>query len=118
MDKHSYIGNMSPEAIDELYSNFQKDPNSLDAGWKQFFSGFDFARARYGDDALNDNCSGLVDKEFKVINLINGYRSRGHLFTKTNPVRERRTYVPTLEIQNFELEPADLDTVFQAGNEI
>ena len=118
MDKHSYIGNMSPEAIDELYSNFQKDPNSVYAGWKQFFSGFDFARARYGDDALNDNCSGQVDKEFKVINLINGYRSRGHLFTKTNPVRERRTYAPTLEIQNFELEPADLDTVFQAGNEI
>ncbi|MFN5878060.1 MAG: 2-oxoglutarate dehydrogenase E1 component, partial [Flavobacteriales bacterium] len=57
-------------------------------------------------------------KEFKVINLINGYRNRGHLFTKTNPVRERRKYSPTLEIENFGLEQGDLDTVFQAGEEV
>ena len=57
-------------------------------------------------------------KEFKVINLINGYRDRGHLFTKTNPVRDRRTYSPTLAIENFGLEESDLDMVFQAGEEI
>ena len=52
------------------------------------------------------------------MNLIHGYRQRGHLFTKTNPVRQRRKYMPTLDIANFGLEPADLETVFQAGNEI
>ncbi len=53
-----------------------------------------------------------------MINLINGYRNRGHLFTKTNPVRERRTYTPTLDLENFGLEQSDLDIVFQAGNEV
>ena len=57
-----------------------------------------------------------VQKEFKVINLINGYRSRGHLFTKTNPVRARRTYTPTLSLENFGLSDNDLDTVFNAGD--
>ena len=46
---------------------------------------------------------GHVHKEFQVIELMNGYRSRGHLFTKTNPVRERRKYEPTLAIENFGL---------------
>jgi 2-oxoglutarate dehydrogenase E1 component len=56
-----------------------------------------------------------VHKEFQVVKLIDGYRMRGHLFTKTNPVRERRTYRPTLELKNFELSEADLDTVFNAA---
>lgn len=56
-----------------------------------------------------------VVKEFQVIRLIDGYRTRGHLFTKTNPVRERRKYSPTLDIENFGLEQKDLDTVFNAG---
>ena len=43
---------------------------------------------------------------------------RGHLFTLTNPVRERRKYKPNLDISNFGLDKSDLDTVFQAGNEI
>jgi 2-oxoglutarate dehydrogenase E1 component len=56
-----------------------------------------------------------MQKEFEVIRLIDGYRSRGHLFTQTNPVRERRKYTPELGIENFGLEPSDLNTVFNAG---
>ena len=33
-------------------------------------------------------------------------------------VRERRKYKPSLEYKNFGLQESDLDTVFQAGNEI
>ena len=54
-------------------------------------------------------------KEFKVVKLINAYRTRGHLFTKTNPVRDRRTYLPNLEIENFDLSEDDLKLVFNAG---
>jgi len=50
--------------------------------------------------------------------LIHGYRQRGHLFTKTNPVRSRRKYLPTLDIENFGLQKSDLNTVFKAGNNI
>lgn len=59
-----------------------------------------------------------VDKEFNVINLVHGYRQRGHLFTKTNPVRRRRKYYPTLDIEHFGLAESDLNTVFQAGSEV
>src|SRR5690606_14393317 len=56
--------------------------------------------------------------EFAILGLIHGYRQRGHLFTRTNPVRARRQYVPTLEIENFGLSTQDLETTFQAGNDI
>jgi 2-oxoglutarate dehydrogenase E1 component len=39
-----------------------------------------------------------LQKEFNVLKLVEGYRTRGHLFTKTNPVRERRTFEPDLDI--------------------
>jgi len=47
--------------------------------------------------------------------LIDAYRTRGHLFTKTNPVRARRTFEPSLDIKNFGLSDADLDLTFNAG---
>lgn len=116
MDKFSYLGTSDVNAVEELFSQFQKDPNSVDKSWQDFFKGFEFARTDYSSSggAIPEN----VTKEFKVMNLINGYRSRGHLFTKTNPVRQRRTYNPTLELVNFDLSEKDLDTVFQAGNQI
>ena len=123
MDKVSYVGNADVTAIDHLYKMYQQDPESVDIGWKKFFEGFDFARTNYEDGGditfvAADGGPENFQKEFKVINLINGYRNRGHLFTKTNPVRERRKYSPTLEIENFGLDVSDINTVFQAGEEI
>ena len=40
------------------------------------------------------------------------------MFTKTNPVRKRRQYSPTLDIENFGLEKSDLNKTFRIGNEI
>lgn len=115
MDKVSYVGNADVNAIEHLYQSYCKDPESVDIGWQKFFEGFDFARTNYEDGGeIPEN----FQKEFKVINLINGYRSRGHLFTKTNPVRERRKYEPILAIENFGLDASDMDTVFQAGEQV
>lgn len=115
MDKVTYVGNADVTAIEYLYKSYQSDPQSVDIGWQKFFEGFDFARTSYEDQGeIPEN----FQKEFKVINLINGYRTRGHLFTKTNPVRDRRKYTPTLDLENFGLAEADLDIVFQSGNEV
>lgn len=115
MDKVTYVGNADVNAIENLYQSYSKDPQSVDIGWKKFFEGFEFAQANFEDGgAIPEN----FQKEFKVINLINGYRTRGHLFTKTNPVRERRKYEPTLAIENFGLEQSDLSVVFQAGEQL
>ena len=116
MDKFSYVGTSDPSAIDALFQQYMQDANSVDPSWRDFFKGFEFARTSY--ESANGAVPENVTKEFKVISLIAGYRQRGHLFTHTNPVRERREYKPNLDIVNFGLTEKDLDTVFQAGNEI
>jgi len=114
MDPLSFLSNAEPGALDALYNRYLKDPASVDRSWRLFFAGFDLSRATYGEDAAPP----ATLKEFKVLDLIHGYRTRGHLFTQTNPVRARRTYTPTLALENFGLSEADLDVVFQAGNEV
>ncbi len=115
MDKVSYLGNSDVNAMDALYQTYKQDPDAVDVGWQKFFEGFEFAQTDFEN---NGEIPENFQKEFKVINLINGYRSRGHLFTKTNPVRERRKYAPTLDLENFGLTKEDLKLTFQAGEEI
>ncbi len=120
MDQNTFLSNADPAALDAIYQQYQQDPASVDAEWARFFEGFDLGRERYpmlpGGEGGGDGDK--VRQEFKVLHLISGYRTRGHLFTHTNPVRDRRTYQPTLELKTFGLSDADLDTVFEAGNEI
>ncbi len=116
MDKHSYLQHADINTIEKLYQDFLNDPDSIDSSWQKFFEGFEFARKNFKTSLSSS--SQEFDKEFKVINLIEGYRRRGHLFTETNPVRERRKYRPTLDVNTFGLSVNDLDTVFQAGTQI
>jgi 2-oxoglutarate dehydrogenase E1 component len=122
MDKFSYLGNADVAQIDSLYEQYLLNPDSVELSWKEFFQGFDFAKTHFPLPTSKANGFAVeeegekVQKEFRVINLINGYRNRGHLFTKTNPVRERRKYTPTLAIENFGLTESDLETTFHAGS--
>ena len=116
MDKLSYLSNADSAYIDSLYEAYKEDPDSIDFGWQKFFEGFDFGQngAASGAQATPDH----VLKEINVLNMINGYRDRGHLFTETNPVRQRRKYYPGKELETFGLSEADMDTIFNAGVEV
>jgi 2-oxoglutarate dehydrogenase E1 component len=121
MDRFTYLNNENTAYIDSLYEAYQQDPASVDYGWQKFFEGFDFGKGSDGKPAVAggaDTPPNHVLKEINVLNMINGYRSRGHLFTHTNPVRERRQYFPGKELETFGLSDADLDTVFNAGVEV
>ena len=118
MDKFSFLNAVHSGFISDLYDQYLINPDSVEPSWRSFFQGYDFANEKYAlkDSETEFEVPENVLKEFKVIDLINGYRTRGHLFTKTNPVRERRKYTPTLAIENFGLSEKDLDTIFDAGN--
>jgi len=120
MDKYSYINNAHPEYVDQMYQTYLKDPQSVDESWRMFFTGYEYGQN--GEDTatiLDDKITTKrALKELAVINLINAYRTRGHLFTRTNPVRERRPYKPNLDLETFHLSEDDLDTIFEAGAEL
>lgn len=119
MDKYSYTGNADPSAIDGLYAQYLNDRNSVDESWQQFFEGIEFAGKHFPQKPSSGSGDGEeFPKEFKVVNLIHAYRLRGHLFTRTNPVRQRRQWGQPITIENFGLEKSDLETEFDAGKEI
>jgi len=130
MDKYSFLNAAHSAYFADLYDQYLQNPDSVEPSWRAFFQGYDFGSESYGitdkveteqvmgTDVSCEHVSISVTKEFQVLQLIDGYRNRGHLFTKTNPVRDRRTYSPTLAIENFGLSESDLDTTFNAGDTI
>jgi len=118
MDKFSFLNAAHTGFIADLYDKYLVNPDAIEPSWRSFFQGYDLANENYSlkEDDKTVEIPKEVRKEFLVIDLINGYRARGHLFTKTNPVRERRQYEPTLDIENFGLSENDLDREFSAGD--
>ena len=115
MDKFSFLNAAHTAHFAQLYDQYLIDPDSVEPSWRAFFQGFDFGLEN-GEQHTSDAIPESVLKEFQVVKLIDGYRGSGHLFTRTNPVRERRKYKPTLAIENFGLSHNDLHTVFSAGD--
>ncbi|WP_445956579.1 2-oxoglutarate dehydrogenase E1 component [Yeosuana sp.] len=120
MDKFSFLNAAHTTYFANLYDQYLQNPDTVEPSWRAFFQGYDFGTENYGlngviAEGVMTQIPEDVKKEFQVIKLIDGYRTRGHLFTRTNPVRTRRTYEPTLALENFGLSESDLDTVFNAG---
>ncbi len=126
MDRFSFLNAAHTAFFADLYEQYLQNPDSVEPSWRSFFQGFDFAQANYGSEEVaqqiayvasgdSSEISEKMQKEFNVLKLIEGYRTRGHLFTKTNPVRDRRVHGPSLALENFGLSQADLNTVFDAA---
>ena len=123
MKDFSYITNSHPAFIEETYKAFVQDPSAVDPDLKKFFEGFDFAvsSGHAGTSAAASvttatNASGIDwQKEINVYRLILGYRNRGHLLSKTNPIRPRKDRQANLDLSYFSLSDADLSQTFQAG---
>lgn len=117
MDKFSFLNAAHSGFIADLYDQYLSNPDAVEPSWRSFFQGYDLANENYdGTGELQEfEVPDEVQKEFLVIDLINGYRTRGHLFTKTNPVRDRRQYLPTLDLNTFGLSEEDLNLNFSAG---
>jgi 2-oxoglutarate dehydrogenase E1 component len=134
MKDFSYITNSHPEFIENLYRDFLKDPDSVDPELKKFFEGFDFAigNGKPGSNgttiavttpaAVPAESINPIDigwkKELGAYRMILGYRNKGHLIAKTNPIRERKDRDANLKLSFFGLAEEDLDKVFQVGDRI
>jgi len=112
MKDFSAVFNADPGYIDQLYQQYLSNKETLDDSWKAFFNGFDFA------DKADGDLTGKLEKEFKVMALIHGFRDRGHLLSLTNPIRKRRDRHPHLDLADYGLSEQDLDQNFIAGGEL
>ena len=115
MGDYSYLSGTESQYIDQLYKDYREDPDQVEATWKKFFEGFEFALTQNGHGDVSED---KVEKEIKVIQLINAYRMRAHLTSDTNPIRPRKNRSPYLSLEDNGLEEADLKDSFYAGIEI
>ena len=110
MDRFSFLNAAHTEFFADLYEQYLQNPDSVEPSWRAFFQGFDFGMTTFNEENAvvelanyaanvpqNGQVSDKLQKEFNVLKLIDGYRTRGHLFTQTNPVRDRRIHTPNLD---------------------
>ena len=128
MDRFSFLNAAHTAFFADLYDQYLESPDSVEPSWRAFFQGFDFANEFSGgpveqlsqeysaESNVNDSAKiEKIQKEFAVLNLIDGYRTYSHLLTKTNPLRERRVVHPDLSLEKYGLSAADLNTTFEAA---
>ncbi|MBI3717645.1 MAG: 2-oxoglutarate dehydrogenase E1 component [Sphingobacteriales bacterium] len=122
MKDFQYITNSSPAYIESLYQEFVKNPEAVDADYRKFFEGFDFAVAQVkpsnGKAAVSSAPAAEgIDwlREVRAYRMILGYRNKGHLIAKTNPIRKRKDRGANLDLGFFGFSEADLDAAFHAG---
>ncbi|HET9056201.1 MAG TPA: 2-oxoglutarate dehydrogenase E1 component [Chitinophagaceae bacterium] len=124
MQDFQYITNSSPAYIESLYKEFVKNPQNIDPDYRKFFEGFDFAVSHEKKLTANGKTSPEISvtaevdwlQELKVYRLIEGYRNKGHLVAKTNPIRPRKERGANLNPVFFGLSEDDLDKEFASGN--
>lgn len=97
MDKFSLVGNQEISAVEEIYRNYLENPDSIEPSWRNFFEGFELARKSYLDSSVSEADENRIQKEFRILNLINGYRQRGHLLPEqTRSEKEEPTRQPSI----------------------
>ena len=137
MKDFQYITSQHPAFIESMYQDFLKNPDSVDPEFKMFFAGFDFANsstpAKGKSAAVSSSPSTAtveekptvipkepvpIDwmREIQAYRLILGYRNKGHLLAKTNPIRTRKDRGANIGLPFFGFTEADLDKDFHAGN--
>jgi 2-oxoglutarate dehydrogenase E1 component len=137
MKDFSFITNSHPSYIEGLYQDYVKNPDTVDPEFRKFFEGFDFAITQgKASNGVNGATNGTytaagakaaegaytttdgVDwkKELGAYRLILGYRNKGHLLAKTNPIRPRKDRGANLDLAFYGFTQEDLDKNFFAGN--
>ena len=130
MKDFNFIDAQSPQVIEEIYQNFLKDPNSVEASWKSFFLGFEYAqtpdavpKSPYVDqispyNQTADSSSGAtvgISKEVSVSKLIQAYRMKAHYCARTNPLRAEQGLLSKeniLDKAKFSLSDSDMNQSF------
>ena len=111
MDRNSLLANISGEWLESLYSDWQRDADSVPSEWRTFFSGYELGSTNSSKSSAQCDDAYFL-KQSGVQSLIYRYRNLGHLLACTDPLSPCQLNHPFLELSNFGLDENDLDTVF------
>ncbi|MCE0484904.1 MAG: 2-oxoglutarate dehydrogenase E1 component [Methylacidiphilales bacterium] len=106
--------------LDALYTQWKRDPSSVDAQWHAFFSGFELGcqqPPRTGAAAKTAAAAPASDhdrfRQSRVDALVSAYRRLGHQQAKLDPLSLVKRTTPELSLEYMKLTEADLDRQFE-----
>ncbi len=114
----------SRDYIDRLFEEYRRDPDSVPMEWRAFFANLDSSdttaqiqNQRRPDvrpaDGESDS-SRVIQLQDRVDQLIRGFRVRGHLEAKIDPLGMPRPTNSELKPESYGLLPADFQKKFSA----
>ncbi len=118
MEEFPYLKSINSDYIEELYTRFKENPDSVDATWRYFFEGMEMAPAAAPTpmaESLSADQVSTLSSEAKVAELINAYRESGNFLAHIDPLSEPPKSHPLLELSRFELKAANLEKTYTAG---
>ena len=121
--------------VAEQLDQYLRNPESVDENWRRYFqdrlngqpagrtNGNGVVNGTTAEHAANRLTAGaglapssapmsMVEGQGHVAQLINAYRTRGHLFARVDPLRLEPAAPPQLDLANFGLTEADLDRTY------
>ncbi len=106
----NFANSLNADLIDQNYSLWSRDPQSVDSYWAAFFEGFELGSST---DAATPPGAGesldAVPLQTRVEGLVYGYRTLGHTIAMVNPLNTKRPEQPLLELEEFGFDERDLD---------
>ena len=111
----NYLRSVNADYIDEIYSKYLEDADSVDPTWKYFFDGIYLGEATVRAENAAAGPSTDWVSELKVYQLIQAYREQGHLIAQLNPIFENPSSHPELAIETFALTNEDLNKTYASA---
>jgi 2-oxoglutarate dehydrogenase E1 component len=105
---HAQLANMA--LIEELYSRYKADPESVDLSWRHFFEGIDFGSflSKKGVEPTPDQSN------LRIRDLVTAYRRYGHLLAQFNPLDTSEKATAELDLEALGFFQSELDQLFPA----
>ena len=121
LDPLSLLNGQNIAFLEDVFEQYQEDPNSVSTEWQQYFSSLATSSASTSSpNAITISTSSLdaamATKQGSVSRLISTYRAMGHKLADIDPIDEMEQQdASELELSYHGLSDADLDTVFDSG---
>ncbi len=131
--KDSYLSGGNDEYLENLYETYLQTPDEIAPEWQAFFKQLNQTAQPVSHQAVRDYFSQLarqpsaaasmqnidlhqMQQQEKVIELIDAYRSHGHLLAKIDPLELYQGFSnPTLELSYYGFSETDLSKMFDVG---
>lgn len=115
MEPFDFVHQANADYIDQLHSQYLKDPRSVPENWRAFFAGFEVGLARSSQEGPKPALpTGPLN--MGVFDLVHSYRELGHFISNLDPLGLiDRGHHPLLELSNFGMTETDLSREVGVG---